>query len=203
MCYDVNRKVFTMRIAKRKNFKKVIIAIAATIVVVGGYFVVAKIANLWPFEQAVETTSIVDGDKTSNDDKNSASSGITSEKTRSEDNNPSNSNSGSLPVDVTPNVPVGTFVSNHQPNLSGYPAPSQMSSTCTTTAGAYCLIQFTQDGVIKALPEKQTDSSGNVSWYWQLSDIGLAAGDWQVSAIARNGSLTSTATDGIILKVGE
>ena len=103
---------------------------------------------------------------------------------------------------VTPNTPVGTFVSNHRPNLSGSPAPNTMNSTCSTTPGAKCTIQFSNGSSTLSLPEKTTDGNGNVSWDWKLQDINIGKGLWTVKAVAKNGSKTAESTDPIKLEVG-
>ena len=106
------------------------------------------------------------------------------------------------PSSITPQTPVGTFVSNHRPNIGGSPAPNMMDSTCTTTVGSYCKITFTKDSTTVSLPDKQTDASGNVSWSWKLQDIGLTEGTWSISAVATNGSKTASANDSMALVVG-
>ena len=105
------------------------------------------------------------------------------------------------PNGVTPTKPVGTFVSNHRPNLGANPAPNKESSTCTTTPGVRCTITFTMGSIVKSLPEQQTDSNGNAYWIWALQEIGLTAGSWKVSAVAHNGSLSSSSDDATMLEV--
>jgi hypothetical protein len=97
--------------------------------------------------------------------------------------------------------PYGNFVSNHHPNLDGSPAPSVMQSICTTTPGALCTISFTKDGVTKSLPEQRTDSGGAAYWNWNLQDVGLSEGSWQIQAKATLGSQTASAQDAINLEV--
>lgn len=113
----------------------------------------------------------------------------------------SSSAAPSLDTSVTPVAPAGTFVSNHRPNLSGSPAPSQENSTCTTTPGAECYIQFENDGVIKLLPAQVTDSNGNTSWDWDVKSLGLSQGSWTITAIAKNGAKTNSSGDEIRLQV--
>lgn len=106
-----------------------------------------------------------------------------------------------LNPDITPISPTGTFVSNHRPNLDGSPAPSQESSTCTTTPGAKCEISFSNGDTVKTLPVKTTDSNGNVSWDWKLQDLGLVVGEWKITATASNGNKVAMSADSILLSV--
>ena len=134
----------------------------------------------------------------SNSKEGQSSSGITSSK------NGDNNTTTPLSSTVNPSTPLGTFVSNHYPNLSGSPSPNIETSTCTTTPGAKCQIRFTQNNVIKYLPLQTTDANGNTNWSsWKLQDIGLTEGSWKVSAIATNGSKQSVANDSINLEVAK
>jgi hypothetical protein len=103
---------------------------------------------------------------------------------------------------VTPQTPVGTFVSNHHPNLDGQPAPNTIDSTCTTTAGAMCTISFTSGTTVHSLPAQQADQNGNVSWIWKLEDVHLSEGSWSITATATNGNKSTFATDPMKLEVG-
>ena len=98
-------------------------------------------------------------------------------------------------------APLGDFVSDHHPNLSGSPAPNLINSTCTTTPGATCQIEFTKDGVTKKLPSEVTDEGGSAYWSWKLQDINLTAGSWQIKAIAVLGGSTKTTVDALPLEV--
>jgi hypothetical protein len=98
-------------------------------------------------------------------------------------------------------TPTGSFVSNHNPNLSGSPAPNSMQSTCTTTPGAKCQITFKLGSTTKSLPAQQTDRGGSAYWSWELQDIGLTEGSWEVTAKATLGSQTKTATDSMKLEI--
>jgi hypothetical protein len=97
--------------------------------------------------------------------------------------------------------PSGTFVSNHEPNLSGSPTPNQLQSTCSTTPGVTCQIFFTKDGVTKSLPAQKTDSGGATYWTWKLQTIGLTEGSWKVTAKSTNGDQTVTSDDAVPLEV--
>jgi hypothetical protein len=103
--------------------------------------------------------------------------------------------------------PTGTFVSNHgsanQPVSSG----SVEASSCTTTPGASCDIQFSGYGVTKDLGSKVTSTSsgnlpaGSVSWQWTPASIGLSSGVWKITAVATLNSQTKTANDQLNLTV--
>lgn len=97
--------------------------------------------------------------------------------------------------------PTGTFVSNHRPNLSGSPAPSQEQSVCNTTPGAKCHIEFNKAAITKQLETKTADASGAVYWTWNVKDLGLTEGNWDVSAVATLDSLSKTTKDALQLEV--
>jgi hypothetical protein len=144
------------------------------------------------------------GSNETNPDKNvpvakenkGGSGGISSPKT---DENASSIDAPSS--DVTPADPMGTFVSNHHPNLSGKPAPNTVSSTCSTTPGVNCLIRFTNGNITKELPTQRTDVNGNTAWTWTLQDIGITQGEWKITAVAINGNKTATSSDPMALSV--
>lgn len=115
--------------------------------------------------------------------------------------NQDNKNVGGSAVELR--QPSGSFVSNHRPNLSGSPAPNRIASVCTTTPGAACTISFAKDGVTKSLPEQVADRGGSTYWDWKLQDIGLTEGEWKVTATAKLGNQTKTATDAINLEVSQ
>lgn len=111
-----------------------------------------------------------------------------------------NSNSST----VTLIQPFGSFVSNHHPNLSGYPAPNILSSVCNTTPGAYCEITFTSGGITKYLQKKVTDSGGAAYWNnWSVQSIGLTEGSWHIQAIASLNGQTKSSTDPMELIISQ
>jgi hypothetical protein len=126
----------------------------------------------------------------------SSSTSIGSSKDQNTDSTTPEIDSG-----VTPQTPVGTFVSNHHPNLDGQPAPNTIESTCTTTAGATCTLTFTNEATSLSLPAQKTDQNGNTTWTWKLQDIGLTAGSWTVTATAQNGTKSAFSTDPMKLEV--
>lgn len=105
------------------------------------------------------------------------------------------------PVTQELKVPSGNFVSNHRPNLSGQPSPSQIQSVCITTPGATCTIVFIKNNEKRELPPQKTDGEGAAYWTWKLQDIGLTEGTWKVQAKATQGSQTKTADDVLALEV--
>lgn len=96
---------------------------------------------------------------------------------------------------AAPVTPTGDFVSDHQPNLSGSPHPSQENSVCVTTPGATCYIEFTQSSVVNKLDAQTTDSNGAAYWTWDVAKDGLTTGSWQVTAVATLNGKTTTSTD--------
>lgn len=173
-----------------KNNKIIIAAIAIVIFLVA---ITMVLAIYLPKSKAATTTPQI----------NSSKSTINNSGATSSSKDGSQTTPAVIDPGVTPREPTGTFISNHHPNLSGSPAPNTESSTCTTTPGANCEIRFTNGAVTKSLDVKKTDSDGNASWDWNLNDIGLTVGEWNITAIATNDSKTATATDSMLLSVGQ
>lgn len=98
-------------------------------------------------------------------------------------------------------TPYGTFVSNHYPSLSGSSAPSQEESTCTTTPGASCYIQFTKNDAVKKLATQITDDTGMTSWTWDVKKSGFTIGDWKITAVASSGNNSKSRQDTILLSI--
>jgi cytoskeletal protein RodZ len=108
-------------------------------------------------------------------------------------------------------APTGTFVNNHGAN-SAYPVTTDTNeaSTCTTTPGASCDIQFTntvsgsvEDLGALTLPATGSGnlSSGSVSWQWTPSGKGLSSGTWKITAIATLDGQSKSTTDQLNLTV--
>lgn len=190
-----------MRIRKQKSTNKKLLVAAlcfAVILLAGvGYFFIQKQAANDREDKygSSSTTPTEDVPKpTENNDSDNTSIGSSKDDTAT--NTDTSVSSG-----VKPATPVGTFVSNHKPNLSGSPTPNSLNSTCSTTAGMQCTIEFTNGTNTKSLPVKTVDANGNASWDWRLQDIGLTAGSWTITAIASNGTLTSQSSDPLKLEV--
>lgn len=178
-----------MKIANKKGHKIPIILTLLMLVVIisAGLFYVYRSSNHNKTDESLTSTQKSGGGITSGKDAKGASG----EPAPTPDSN------------IVPTIPTGTFVSNHRPNLSGSPAPNTIASTCTTTPGSECTIEFTRGDTTKSLPKKIADENGNTSWDWKLQDIGLTVGEWQVVAIASNGDNEIKASDSMLLIVGE
>ena len=196
-----------MKIASQKtSTKKVILVLSAILLVVLlGYTAVASINSFWPFQNneasnanKTPKTNNTETNQKNNQDNNSSTTG-------SIVSSPDENSDGSVTASpsATPNQPSGVFVSNHRPNISGKPYPSQINSTCTTTPGTTCVITFTKNGETKSLTPQKTDANGNTSWNWDIKDIGLTAGTWKIKAIASNGDLSSETLDPIEMVISD
>jgi hypothetical protein len=98
-------------------------------------------------------------------------------------------------------APSGSFVSNHRPSLSGSSAPSQEVSTCNTTPGAQCYIEFQQGDTVKKLDAQTVDGNGSTNWKWDVAKAGFSEGSWQIKAIATYNGESKTTTDSFSLEV--
>lgn len=111
--------------------------------------------------------------------------------------------SPSAPVGGAPLSPYGTFVSNHSPDLSNSPSPSQEQSTCNTSIGATCTITFkNSSGIVKSLPVQTTDNNGATTWTWDVQSAGFTTGSWTITATAVLNGQTKSTTDKLMLQVG-
>lgn len=188
-----------------KKSKKVYVIIAVALIVVAGviaFFVYRSSANKKPATTASQLTKgevSTSGNKSSDKPDKSGSSSTSGLGSQTSDDKNEASNQPS--ANATLIAPTGTFVSNHRPNLSGSPAPSEEQSTCNTTPGATCQISFTYNGVTKSLPAQTADSGGATYWTWNLQDIGLTEGSWQIQATARLNGKTLTGSDALKLEV--
>lgn len=97
-----------------------------------------------------------------------------------------------------PATPYGNFVSNHRPG--GGTLTSEVSS-CNTSAGATCYIQFTNGSTVKKLDTQTTDGKGATIWYWDVESAGLSSGSWTITAVATLNGQTKTANDSLPLVV--
>jgi hypothetical protein len=86
-----------------------------------------------------------------------------------------------------------TFVSNHTPGQNGSSTTEQ--STCNTTPGATCYIEFSKEGVVKRLDSQVADSSGQVIWNWDVNKAGLTSGSWSIKAVAELNGQVKSVTD--------
>jgi hypothetical protein len=176
--------------------KRIFLALLILLLIVVGLF---KIMSIGPFHKS--SPKVVSG----------ASFNTKGEKKTSDSsvNSVHSNSSGTVPSDKTIGTtatlysPTGGFVSNHRPNLGGYPAPNTISSTCSTTPGATCKIVFTKDRVSKELSAQTTDGNGSVYWNWKLQSVGLTEGIWKIKAVATLGDQTKESQDSIDLVVAQ
>jgi hypothetical protein len=104
---------------------------------------------------------------------------------------------GSTNSSSTLMTPASTgLVSNHRTNVAG-----QEQSVCITSPGASCYIEFTKNGVTKALAAQTTDRAGAAYWTWDIGKSGLSTGVWQITVVASLNGQTKTAQDSILLEV--
>lgn len=142
---------------------------------------------------------------TSKKTKSTSGSSTKSQQTTSSTSSTSASNNPKLPGSAVSTsavlaAPFGTFVSNHRPGQSGSPTTEQ--STCNTTPGATCDIQFTNgSGVVKSLGAEAVDNNGTAYWSWDVAGGTIAPGSWQITAVVKLNGQTKTATDPTPLEV--
>jgi hypothetical protein len=133
-------------------------------------------------------------------------SGSGSTKSTLPANSASTTSSSSTSGSAAPVDPSGDFVSNHTPDLSGSPYPSQEISVCNTTPGASCTITFTMGSTVRTLAAQVADANGSTSWTWNVTQdngsSGFAQGDWQITATATLNGQTASTTDNRALDVG-
>jgi hypothetical protein len=189
-----------MKIKTRKD-KKWIIVSAIVVVVLAG-----SVGAYWYLSHNTKTTQTDNGyynPKTNNPSTDVPNANSKQGQSSTGIVSPNGQDGAVAPTpdsSVAPSTPIGMFVSSHRLDLSGS-APNTEVSTCTTTPGVQCRISFTKNNVVKSLPSQLTDINGNTNWNWKLQDIGLTSGSWKISAIATNGTHTSTASDSMNLEV--
>lgn len=130
-----------------------------------------------------------------NSDKTTVPSASSTSNSSSDSAKSTGLNSTSSPL----NAPWGNFVSNHSPGKDG--APTSEVSTCNTTPGATCTVQFIKGGVSRNLETKTTDSNGSVSWSWDIKDANLSSGKWQITAVATLNGQSKSTSDQLSLEV--
>jgi hypothetical protein len=117
--------------------------------------------------------------------------------TRSPKTTTSGTPSPSSAVGTDLQQPSGAFVSTHHPKST-----DQEASSCFTTPGASCYIEFSDGTETKRLQTQTVSSSdGSAYWSWSVSDAGLSPGHWQVSAVASLNGQTKTTTDETALEI--
>jgi len=147
----------------------------------------------------IPTTNPVSSSKTTANNNEHPKSSPSASASDGSDKNPA---SQVATVGTNLAAPYGTFVSDHHPSLSGANnTPSSELSTCTTSPGASCYINFTKGDVTKRLPTQITDGSGSTSWHWDVSQAGLSQGTWDITAVATLGDQTKSTSDTFKLEV--
>ena len=187
-----------LKTAHTKNKKVLIITIIVLLLAALMFGVYAYKSQTLKDETSQQSTS-------EDETENTSDSSVPSTTQTKPDKDGSNEETEAIVPDsgVMPVAPAGTFVSNHYPNIDGSPAPSTLSSTCTTSPGVQCKISFTKGAITKSLGVHTTDVNGNTSWEWNINEIGLDVGEWSVVAVAINGDKTASSTDSIKLTIGE
>jgi len=95
--------------------------------------------------------------------------------------------------------PFGTFVSNHYPGQNG--SNFDEVSQCLTNPGAICEIFLTQDSKKLSLGSKKTDSQGSAYWNWNVKNLKLSSGEWNIRATANLKNKTITTEDKLKIEV--
>lgn len=170
---------------KRSYLPFIIVAVVLLLIVLGLFFYGTDHLPFWQRTSQPAVIHTTANNNTKGEPPTKTQSDQTT--TQSEDNakNDTNPTAGALIE------PTGNFVSAHHVQAS-----TPVTSTCITTPGASCQINFTKDGVTKSLPAETTDAGGNAYWNnWQPQYYGLATGTWTVTAVATLGTQTLSATD--------
>jgi len=191
-----NKNSFKNKKLKQKKLKALLI-VATALVLAAGLFWYLQYDKSDSTKAHKDSTTI--GPNTKGNDEPQNASGD------EDQSNPSNSidktSAGPAGSQSSLKQPYGDFVSNHEPNLDGSPAPYTIESVCITTPGASCSISFKKGGIIKELPAQTADSEGAVYWDWKLQDYDLTEGTWTITAKAVLGYQTKTAQDPLNLNV--
>jgi hypothetical protein len=186
---------------KRRLFKPPFIYFEILILLVLAFLITYKATNHFGNDKPVSASAYTKGNIDVKGSSNSSNNGnnTSTPVPASTDNNKVPSTS------VTLTAPTGDFISDHSPNLSGSPAPNTEASTCSTTPGAYCTIEFTNTstGAVKSLSQETTDEGGSAYWNWTLQSVGLTTGTWQVKAVATLGTETQSASDAMNMVVSQ
>lgn len=196
-------KIKTMNRTKKSRIFRKPVGVALIIIAL-----LALVVGAWAWHSSdkplatsgtIPSTSTNETKNNKNDSGNSSSPNI-EDKTPSTDKNPGSSTSSGSSGKLTVS-PSGTFVSNHKPNLSGAPSPSEEQSVCNTVPGANCYIKFVMGGVVKKLDTRIADSSGSVIWSWDVKQAGFTEGKWTITAVTTLNGQTKTTTDSLALEI--
>lgn len=188
-----------VKISNRRSFRWVLVALLV-IILAGGTAVALHVRSVHKAQQASGTIP------TSKKTNSSPPSNTKSQKAATNQANPpSGGDNAKLPGSAVSTsavlaTPFGTFVSNHKPGQNGSPSTEQ--STCNTTPGATCDIQFTNgSGVTKSLGAEVADGNGTTYWSWDINGGTLAPGSWHITAVVKLNGQTKTASDPTLLEI--
>lgn len=193
------------KIIRKKSFW------AALVILVVAVIAVLELTNttyIFHKKTAPSTIPVKESKSTSSDSKKSSSSSSSNKSSGSVSNQAEtpaqntkvpSSTGGSTSSNLDLVEPYGNFVSNHTPGQHG--SSTQEQSTCNSTPGASCYIQFTNTstGQVSKLPAHPIESNGSTLWLWDANT--LTSGQWTVKAVASLNGQTKTATDSIKLVV--
>jgi cytoskeletal protein RodZ len=195
MPYSVKKSKTVSTKNKKKNLKPALILLLVVALAVAGFWVMNR--HTKPVSGPIPTTSVKSA--ASPDKKKPAGETTTPTSQDKSAGGDQTNPTSDIPL---PSAPSGTFVSSHHVSLSNK-STRQEQSACNTIASATCYIEFSKDGVVKTLPKQVADSNGVVIWNWDVSDAGLDAGSWKITAIASSGGVTKSTTDTLSLEVAE
>lgn len=189
---------------KIKKQKIILISIIGLLLIGGGAaFAIKRASHNSSSSSSITTTANENtkGETTKTTDSTSDSSSATS---NDEDGSGAVDKNGDATVESTATLltPTGTFVSNHKISL-GNADQLNIQSDCTTTPGASCKITLTKGSVTKTLSAKKTDAGGAAYWSWNVKDLGLTAGSWQVKATVTLDDQTQTAADAMNMEINQ
>jgi len=176
---------------KLSSKRNLAIALAMLLVIAGGWAYAQHRSKI--NRPVIPSTNPIEGNTASGQSK--SSSDTSSQQSSQAATTPTNSQTAGGPPPLDPS---GDFVSNHHPGGSFSTAEA---STCNTSPGAVCYIEFKKGSVTKKLTAETADGKGATIWYWDVKSAGLDAGSWTVSAVATLNGQTKTSEDAMALVI--
>jgi cytoskeletal protein RodZ len=162
-----------------------------TLSLIGAVLIIGAAAIVWHLHRPHPASNgVIASTNPLLNNKKSQSSQSSSAQASAKDN--SSSSGDQTPSGPAPLTPFGNFVSNHHPGGS---APTTEASTCNTTPGATCYIEFTNGNTVKKLDAETANANGAAIWYWDIKTAGLDSGSWTITAVATLNGQTKTAND--------
>lgn len=184
------------KIFRRKSFWALCVVLAAV-----GVVAVLELTNTTYLLHKKVVPATIPAKSQESEAKKSASknSGDSKQKDTDEEKTKIASSAGGTGSNLPLIEPFGSLVSNHTPGQNGSDTKEQ--STCNTTPGATCYIEFTHtsNGKVTRLPSQTTGSDGSTGWSWDAKT--LTAGQWEVKAVASLNGQTKSVTDNMKLEV--